>query len=129
MNGLTHSSQLIRRRTGAGGGLDEYHRLGADGWKAAAAQPASLEGQEVRLSPRGACVLAIVAAAALACSRHQAEPDEYIGKVVLVGVSLSRPDGSGTRQLEVHGTVKEVDPEVGIVISVSEPTGFIFLRC
>src|SRR2546428_10062651 len=53
VNGLTHSSQPIRRRTGAGGGLDEYQRYAADGHNPAAAQPASLCGQNV-MSKRAA---------------------------------------------------------------------------
>jgi hypothetical protein len=44
------------------------------------------------------------------------DPKLLIGKVILIGVSLYRADDTFIRKTQVHGVVKEFDPEAGIVI-------------
>jgi hypothetical protein len=43
---------------------------------------------------------------------------EYVGKVVVVGVNAYDRQGQLLRQLQVHGRIKEVDTEAGIVIAL-----------
>jgi len=54
------------------------------------------------------------------------EPSALVGKVILVGVSLYRADGEFIRMTQVHGVVKKIDAEAGVVIKEAE-TGKEFL--
>ena len=43
-------------------------------------------------------------------------PNDLIGKVILLGVRLYRHDGNFIRNTQVHGVVKEINDEAGIVV-------------
>ena len=53
-----------------------------------------------------------------ACSGKPGEDESYVGKLVLVGVVLVDHDGSIIKQVQAHGTIKTVEDEAGIVLSL-----------
>jgi hypothetical protein len=48
------------------------------------------------------------------------EPNALLGKVILIGVSLHRADGEFIRKTQLHGVVKALGPETGIVVEEDE---------
>jgi len=44
------------------------------------------------------------------------DPGALVGRVILIGVSVYRDDGVFLRKTQVHGIVKEIDPEAGVVV-------------
>ena len=54
------------------------------------------------------------------CAGKANKPTEHVGKLVLVGVSLVDPKGTLLKHVQVHGTLKEIDSEVGIILLLSD---------
>ena len=55
------------------------------------------------------------------------EPSALVGKVILIGVALYRADGEFIRMTQVHGVVKKIESEAGIVIEEAETGKSFFL--
>jgi len=57
--------------------------------------------------------------AAAACSATSLPPNAYVGKVVLVGVVLVDSHGTVKNRVQAHGTIKAIEAEAGVVLSLA----------
>ena len=55
------------------------------------------------------------------------DPAALVGRVIVIGVSLYRDDGVFLRNTQVHGVVKRIDSEAGVVIEEAGVGGEFFL--
>ena len=56
-----------------------------------------------------------------ACSGKSDSHAAYVGKLVLVGVTLVGPDGGIIKRVQAHGTIKAIEDDAGIILALSEP--------
>jgi hypothetical protein len=68
---------------------------------------------------------ALVGAMLLPMAACMAKPDPhsaYIGKLVMVGVTLVDHKGTLVKRVQAHGVIKAIEADAGIILSLSDPS-------